>query len=90
MEMTSNDVIHSFWVPEFRVKQDLLPGRITTILFTPIEVGEYKLRCAELCGLSHYSMLASVRVVEQDEYERWLDEKMAEVNPALTQAGAHQ
>ena len=49
-------------------------GQITELRFTPKEVGDYKLRCAELCGLSHWKMLADVRVVEQDEYDAWLAE----------------
>jgi cytochrome c oxidase subunit 2 len=86
MEMTSRDVLHSFWVPEFRVKQDLVPGQTTVVRFTPIDVGEYKLRCSELCGLSHYSMLAPVRVVEEEEYNRWLGEQMATSAPAVADA----
>lgn len=82
-EMTSKDVIHSFWVPEFRIKQDLVPGRTTVVRITPREEGEYKLRCAELCGLSHWSMLAPVRVVSQEEYDAWLSEKTAGEAPAL-------
>lgn len=74
MDMTSKDVNHSFWIPEMRVKQDLVRGQITELRFTPREVGDYKLRCAELCGLSHWNMLANVRVVEQDEYDAWLAE----------------
>ncbi|GIV78378.1 cytochrome c oxidase subunit II [Litorilinea aerophila] len=85
LEMTATDVIHSFWVPEFRVKQDLVPGMTTTLRFTPVEVGEYKVRCAELCGLSHWSMLAPVRVVEEAEYRQWLQEKTAGLDPALVQ-----
>lgn len=72
MEMTSNDVNHAFWVPEFRVKQDVVRGRTTTVRFTPIEVGTYRLRCAELCGLTHYDMLRDVRVVEESEFTAWL------------------
>lgn len=72
MEMTAQDVLHSFWVPEFRVKQDLVPNQVTEVRFTPTIEGEYRLRCAELCGLSHYSMLADVRVVPMEEYEAWL------------------
>ncbi len=56
MDMTSRDVIHSFWIPEMRVKQDLVPGMTTTLRFTPSVTGEYTVDCAELCGLSHYSM----------------------------------
>lgn len=88
MEMTSKDVIHSFWIPEMRVKQDLVPGRTTVVRITPREVGEYKLRCAELCGLSHWSMLATVRVVSQEDYDAWWSEKTAAQTPALAAAPA--
>jgi len=83
LRMESSDVLHSFWVPEFRVKQDLVPGMVTEIRFTPVEVGEYRLRCAELCGLSHYSMLAPVRVVPPEEFALWLDEQGGSQDPAL-------
>jgi cytochrome c oxidase subunit II len=76
MEMTATDVIHSFWIPEMRVKKDLVPGQTTILRLTPILTGEYKLRCAELCGLSHWSMLADVRVLEQAEYDAWLAEQV--------------
>jgi cytochrome c oxidase subunit 2 len=72
LEMESADVLHSFWVPEFRVKQDLLPGSTTEIRITPTELGNYKVRCAEVCGLKHTYMLADVRVVSPDEFETWL------------------
>ncbi|MBV7332899.1 cytochrome c oxidase subunit II [Chloroflexi bacterium TSY] len=85
MEMNSSDVLHAFWVPEFRVKQDLVPGQETIVRFTPTKTGDYKLRCAELCGLNHYGMLATFRVVEQDEYEQWLSEAMADFDPSLAQ-----
>ncbi len=78
MDMQAADVIHSFWVPEFRLKQDLVPGMTTTLNFTPTREGEYKLRCAELCGLSHWSMLAPIRVVSEEEYIAWLDQKLVE------------
>ena len=83
MEMTATDVLHSFWVPEFRVKQDLVPGQTTHLRFTPVEVGEYKLRCAELCGLTHWNMLATVRVVPQDEYDAWMTEQAAKADTAV-------
>ncbi|MEM7126469.1 MAG: cytochrome c oxidase subunit II [Chloroflexota bacterium] len=85
MKMTSNDVMHAFWVPAFRVKQDIVPGQITEVRFTPTLEGEYRLRCAELCGLSHYSMLANVRVVSEDEYVAWIDEKLGQESPALVE-----
>ncbi|MCB8988785.1 MAG: cytochrome c oxidase subunit II [Ardenticatenaceae bacterium] len=77
LEMESRDVLHSFWIPEFRVKQDLLPGRKTYLRITPTEVGTYKVRCAEICGLQHSIMLADVRVVDQSEFTAWADELMA-------------
>ncbi len=70
--MESTDVIHSFWVPEFRVKQDLVPGITTEARITPTELGEYKLRCAEVCGLQHTYMLADVKVVPESEFNTWL------------------
>ena len=78
MEMTSDDVIHSFWVPEFRVKQDLVPGMTTHLNFTPSLTGEYTLRCTELCGMSHTTMEAPVKVMSQADFTAWLDEKLAE------------
>ena len=78
LSMTSRDVIHSFWVPEFRVKQDVLPGRITEYRITPILEGAYKVRCAELCGASHSYMLAPVNVVSQDAFDSWVADRQAE------------
>jgi cytochrome c oxidase subunit 2 len=77
LEMTSRDVLHSFWVPEFRVKQDLLPGRETILRITPTEVGNYTLRCAEICGLNHTDMLADVRVLARSDFESWVEEQRA-------------
>lgn len=85
LKMKSRDVMHAFWVPEFRVKQDVYPQLytgdlqeeeswdtgITEIRFTPIEVGEYQVRCAELCGTQHWSMYATVYVLPQAEYDEW-------------------
>ena len=72
LQLTSTDVIHSFWVPEFRIKQDAVPGRWTTLRVTPTRVGDYRLRCAELCGYAHTAMLAPVVVVEEADFEAWL------------------
>jgi cytochrome c oxidase subunit 2 len=71
-EITSRDVIHSFWVPEFRIKQDAVPGQWTPLLVTPSEVGDFRIRCAELCGYAHSAMYAPVVVVEPDEFEAWV------------------
>lgn len=74
LEMNATDVLHAFWVPEFRVKQDLVPGRTTYLRVTPTDVGEYRLRCAEICGSGHAGMLATVRVVERAEYDAFIEE----------------
>ncbi len=77
LTLTSIDVIHSFWIPEFRVKQDALPGGEAyhrELRITPNKTGGYTLRCAELCGTRHAYMLADVLVMEQDDFEAWADE----------------
>ncbi|MBL8049914.1 MAG: cytochrome c oxidase subunit II [Anaerolineales bacterium] len=75
LKMTSIDVIHSFWVPEFRIKQDVVPGRITEYRVTPTLVGNYKVRCAELCGTSHAYMENAVIVNTQADYDAWIAEQ---------------
>lgn len=70
--MTSQDVIHSFYVPAFRVKQDVVPGRYTYLWFTPTKTGEYHLFCAEYCGTDHAGMEGAVVVMEPYLYEQWL------------------
>ncbi len=70
--MTSQDVIHSFFIPAFRVKQDVLPGRYTTEWFIPTKIGEYHLFCAEYCGTNHSGMVGRVVVMDPMDYERWL------------------
>ncbi|WP_420629494.1 cytochrome c oxidase subunit II [Candidatus Leptofilum sp.] len=72
LEMYSEDVLHSFWVPEFRVKQDLVPGMMMPLRITPTEIGNYRLQCAEICGTSHSDMLADVQVVSQADFEQFL------------------
>ncbi len=85
--LQAEDVLHSFWVPEMRVKQDLVPGTVTSIRFTPIATGDFKVRCAELCGRSHYSMESPVRVVSQAEYDQWEAEQLAAQGIEVAQAG---
>jgi len=75
LQMTSKDVIHSFWVPEFRVKQDVVPGRITELRITPTLDGNYMVRCAELCGTSHYSMEKPVVISSQEDFDAWMAEQ---------------
>ncbi|HEX2698406.1 MAG TPA: cytochrome c oxidase subunit II [Anaerolineales bacterium] len=76
LKMTSTDVIHSFWVPEFRIKQDVVPGRTTEYRVTPDLVGNYLVRCAELCGASHAFMERPVIVTEQSDYDAWVAEQV--------------
>lgn len=75
--MSSVDVIHSFWVPNFGQKMDAVPGIETTILVTPDRTGEFAVVCAELCGLGHATMRARARVVTQDEFDAWIEEEQA-------------
>lgn len=72
--MTSEDVIHSFYVPAFRIKRDVVPGRYSKVWFRATKVGEYQVFCAEYCGTGHSDMLAQVVVHEPGGFERWMDE----------------
>lgn len=69
--MTSQDVIHSFYVPNFRVKQDVLPKTYTSLWFEATELGEHRVFCAEYCGTAHSGMLAVVKVVSPEDFEAW-------------------
>ncbi|MDR5694415.1 MAG: cytochrome c oxidase subunit II [Armatimonadota bacterium] len=71
----SKDVIHSFFLPNFRIKQDAVPGMAVEVWFTPRVAGDYPIACAELCGVGHYIMRGQVKVVSQEEFERWLQGK---------------
>jgi len=72
IELRAQDVIHSFFVPEFRIKQDAVPGLRPTVWITPTKEGDYDIACAELCGQLHYSMKGIVHVVSQDSLNAWL------------------
>jgi cytochrome c oxidase subunit II len=82
LQMTSRDVIHSFWVPEFRPKQDLVPGRITQLRVTPTKIGNYKVRCAEICGTSHAYMEQPVIVSNQTDFDAWMAEEVKKAEAA--------
>ncbi len=69
--MRSKDVQHAFFLPNFRVKQDLVPGMMTEVWFTPVKTGSYEIACAELCGLGHYRMRAFLEVMEEADYQEW-------------------
>ena len=85
--ITGNDVIHSWWVPDFAVKQDAVPGFINTAWTVVPKPGIYRGACTELCGLKHAFMPVVVRAVEQEEYEAWIIEKiaLAEAEKLLTE-----
>lgn len=72
LHMQSRDVIHSFWVPQFGPKKDVVPGMTTELRFTPIEIGQYTLECAELCGYGHSFMTAPVKVTSAEDFQKWV------------------
>jgi cytochrome c oxidase subunit II len=72
------DVIHSFFVPSLRFKQDAVPGLNIHMHFKPTVIGEYEIACAELCGLGHYKMHGMVHVVSQEDFDKWLADREAE------------
>jgi cytochrome c oxidase subunit II len=76
--LRAQDVIHSFFIPEMRFKQDAVPGLKVQLHFTPAKIGEYEIACAELCGLGHYKMRGMLRVVSEQDYNTWLNERLAE------------
>ncbi|HEY8544913.1 MAG TPA: cytochrome c oxidase subunit II [Acidimicrobiales bacterium] len=78
LRLDADDVAHSFWVPDFLSKRDLIPGFTNEIQVTPTETGSYVGRCAEYCGIDHWRMLYTVRVVSEEEYEQWLADARAE------------
>lgn len=75
--MTSKDVIHSFYIPSMRIKQDVVPGRYTAEWFTADKTGDYQVFCTEYCGDMHSRMLAKIHIVTQDEYNKWIQENDA-------------
>jgi cytochrome c oxidase subunit II len=75
LKLTSKDVIHSFWVPEWRMKQDAVPGVTTKLVITPTSEGTYTVVCTELCGLGHALMRARAEVTDRQGFQRWLREQ---------------
>ena len=76
-DLDAADVLHSFWVPEFRMKKDVVPGQTTHVRVTPTKEGVYSVVCAELCGLGHATMRVRALVVSEERFEEWLKEKTA-------------
>ncbi len=78
--LKAEDVIHSFYLPNLRVKQDLVPGMKIPIWFTPTETGQFDLYCTELCGWGHYTMRGMLTVVSDEQFEEWIATRAAEQN----------
>jgi cytochrome c oxidase subunit 2 len=75
LNISAQDVIHAFWLPEFRLKQDAVPGRLAQMRFTPTKEGQYPIICAELCGPYHGAMNAQLYVQSPEEYQNWVSEQ---------------
>ena len=83
----TKDVLHSFWVPEFRLKSDAVPGLTTKIRLTPDRIGRYQVVCAELCGIGHSAMRQNVRVVPAAAFQGWLDKQAEGAAPGARGGG---
>ena len=81
--MTSEDTIHDFFVPAFRIKNDVLPGKYTTQWFEATKPGTYHLFCAEYCGMNHSGMIGSVIVMQPSEFDNWLSGNASQISPAV-------
>jgi cytochrome c oxidase subunit II len=86
LKLTAKDVIHSFWVPEWRMKKDAVPGIETDVIVTPTKLGTFTVICTELCGLGHAAMRAQALVLTQAGFERWLNKE----KQAVAAAGSAQ
>ena len=75
INLSSQDVIHSFGIAEMRVKQDAVPGLQIPVWWVPNVLGQFEVNCSQLCGLGHYRMRGFVTIMEQDEYDAWLEEE---------------
>ncbi len=90
LTLTSQDVIHDFFVPAFRVKRDVVPGRYTTVWFEATKPGEYHLFCAQYCGTQHSGMIGRIIVMEPTDYQRWLSGGATGVSLATAGEGLFQ
>ncbi|MGF1542368.1 MAG: cytochrome c oxidase subunit II [Pleurocapsa sp.] len=86
LNISAGDVIHAFWLPEFRIKQDAIPGRDSTLVFTPTKVGKYPVICAELCGAYHGGMKTQLYVETEAEYEEWIQQNTIANNQSLDES----
>ena len=88
IRLRSKDVIHSFFLPQFRLKQDAVPGLTIEVWLQATRTGEFEIACAELCGFGHYSMRGVLTVLKPEEYRTWLSEQEAGVTAAQAGQGA--
>ncbi|MFN4767506.1 MAG: hypothetical protein ACK5IF_05410, partial [Ignavibacteria bacterium] len=92
VNLSSNDVLHSFFLPNFRVKQDAVPGQWIKVWFNGTKAGRYEIACAELCGSGHYNMRGLLIMDSQQDYDAWLDQqyklKKPETAPAADSTAA--
>ena len=80
LSLRSKDVLHDFYVPQFRAKMDIVPGQLTKLWFTPTAVGEFEILCAEYCGVQHYNMRGTVIVEPEEDYKKWLSKQVIFAN----------
>jgi cytochrome c oxidase subunit 2 len=80
LDMTATDVLHSFYVPSFRIKRDTVPGMVTRVNFTATKTGDFKIYCTEFCGTDHSRMRATVRVVSKKRFDKWIARQIKEAN----------
>ncbi|MFT5171279.1 MAG: cytochrome c oxidase subunit 2 [Candidatus Marinamargulisbacteria bacterium] len=83
LKMSSEDVIHSFFVPNFRIKRDVIPNRYTQVWFEATDVGDFHIFCTEFCGDGHSEMLATLRVVSHSDYQKWLKAGSGEADKGM-------
>jgi len=88
LQMESRDVIHSFYVPELRLKQDIVPGMTQFVWFNSREPGELEIMCAELCGWGHYIMKADLRFVDRATFDQWMEEQTAKYSAEIEAVAA--
>lgn len=88
LNITAGDVIHAFWVPQLRIKQDAVPGREAQISFTPQRTGEYPVICAELCGPYHGAMKTRLIVESREDYNSWIEQQQVAQSQSLDKAVA--
>ena len=86
--LRADDVIHSFYVPSFRIKQDAVPGKYTALWFRAEKLGDFHVFCTEFCGTSHAAMITKLRVVSQEDFDKWLTEEADVVNLPIADRGA--